>query len=91
MIFAAANFAALRLEQLVGPDASRIGSRVRLTNRELAVLRLMSMAVETMKLPKHLGSAKRPIRSHLKKVEAKLGVRSRTHAACEAVRQNLIP
>jgi DNA-binding CsgD family transcriptional regulator len=27
----------------------------------------------------------------LKKAQAKLGVRNRTHAACEALRHNLIP
>ena len=29
--------------------------------------------------------------SHIKKAQSKLGVRNRTHAACEAIRQNLIP
>ena len=35
-IFAAASFAALRLEQVAGPDAARIGSRAHLTPRELS-------------------------------------------------------
>ena len=33
IIFAAASFAALRLEQLAGPDPNRIGTRGRLTPR----------------------------------------------------------
>jgi LuxR family quorum sensing-dependent transcriptional regulator len=91
MIFAAANFAALRLEQLVGPDVGRIGSCPRLTNRELAVLRLVSTGRHTAGIAQALGLGEETIRSHLKKAEAKLGVHNRTHAACEALRQNLIP
>jgi len=91
MIFAAANFAALRLEQLVGSDVGRIGSWPRLTNRELAVLRLVSTGRHTSGIAQELGLGEETIRSHLKKAEAKLGVHNRTHAACEALRQNLIP
>jgi LuxR family quorum sensing-dependent transcriptional regulator len=91
MIFAAANFAALRLEQLTGPDAGRIGSRARLTNRELAVLRLISNGGKTSAIAQELGLGEETIRSHLKKAETKLGVRNRAHAACDAIRLNLIP
>ena len=91
MIFAAANFAALRLEQLVGPDVARIGASARLTNRELAVLRLVSMGRQTLAIAQELGLGEETIRTHLKKAEAKLGVHNRTHAACEALRNNLIP
>jgi DNA-binding CsgD family transcriptional regulator len=91
MIFAAANFAALRLEQLTGPDAGRIGSRARLTCRELAVLRLVSTGAQTDRIAQALGLGEETVRSHLKKAQVKLGVRSRAHAACEAVRLNLIP
>jgi DNA-binding CsgD family transcriptional regulator len=91
MIFAAANFAALRLEQLAGPNADRIGSRTRLTSRELAVLRMVSTGSQTSAVAEALGLGEETIRTHLKKAEAKLGVRNRAHAACEALRQNLIP
>jgi len=91
MLFAAANFAALRLEQLTGPDTNRIGSFARLTCRELAVLRSVSTGGQTQEIAKALGLGDETIRSHLKKAEAKLGVRNRTHAACEALRLNLIP
>jgi DNA-binding CsgD family transcriptional regulator len=91
MIFAAANFAALRLEQLAGPDVDRIGSRARLTSRELAVLRLVSAGGQTHEIAQALGIGDETIRSHMKKAQTKLGVRNRTHAACEALRQNLIP
>jgi DNA-binding CsgD family transcriptional regulator len=42
MIFAAASFAALRLEQLTRPDFARTGGPAQLTPREIAVLRLIS-------------------------------------------------
>ena len=90
MILAAANFAALRLEQLTSPDAGRIGSRARLTSRELAVLRLMSTGGQTRDIAQALGLGEETVRSHLKKAQAKLGVRNRTHAACEALRKGLI-
>src|SRR5262249_33969028 len=39
LLYMAANAAAVRLEQLIGPDINRAGSRVSLTLRELSVLR----------------------------------------------------
>jgi DNA-binding CsgD family transcriptional regulator len=91
MIFAAANFAALRLEQLAGPDVDRLGSFTRLTSRELDVLRLLSAGRQTRDIAQELSLGEETIRSHFKKAETKLGVRNRTHAACEALRQWLIP
>jgi LuxR family quorum sensing-dependent transcriptional regulator len=91
LIFAAANFAALRLEQLTGPDVNQVGARGRLTNRELAVLRSVSTGGQAGDIAKALGLGKETIRTHLKKAENKLGVHNRTHAACEALRQHLIP
>ena len=90
-ILAAANFAALRLEQLAGPDAGRIGSRARLTSRELAVLHLASTGRQTHDTAQALGLGEETVRSHLRKAQVKLGVRNRTHAACEALRKGLIP
>ena len=90
-VFAAASFAALRLEQLAGADASRIGSRAQLTPRELSVLRLVSTGSQCHDMAKALGLGEETIRSHLKKAQAKLGVRNRAHAVAEALRQNLIP
>jgi DNA-binding CsgD family transcriptional regulator len=90
-IFAAASFAALRLEQLTGPDPSRLGSRAHLTPRELSVLRLVSTGSQCHGAAKALGLGEETIRSHLKKAQAKLGVHNRAHAVAEALRQNLIP
>jgi DNA-binding CsgD family transcriptional regulator len=91
VIVAAASFAALRLEQLAGPDPNRIGSRARLTPREMAVLRLVSMGGQCQEVARALGLGDETIRSHLKKAQIKLGVRNRTQAVAEALRQNLIP
>lgn len=91
MIFAAASFAALRLEQLAGPDPNRIGRHSRLTPRELAVLRLAPTGAQSRDVAQALGLNEETIRSHLKKAQLKLGVRNRMHAVAEALRQNLIP
>ena len=91
LICAAASLAALRLEQLTGPDATRIGPRPRLTPREVAVLRMVSMGRQSLEIAQALGLGAETVRSHLKKAQAKLGAHNRTQAACEALRQNLIP
>ena len=91
ILFAAASFAALRLEKLVEHDPRWMGERARITARELAVLRLVSMGRRTEEVAKSLGLAEETVRSHLKKVQRKLGVRNRVQAAAEAVRQQLIP
>jgi len=49
------------------------------------------MGTQTDGIAQALGLGEETIRSHLKKAQAKLEVRNRTHAACEAVRLNLIP
>ena len=91
VIVAAANFAALRLEQLAGLDPKRVGSRGSLTPRELAVLRLVSTGVQHGDVAQALGLGEETVRSHLKKAQTKLGARNRTHAIAEALRQGLIP
>jgi DNA-binding CsgD family transcriptional regulator len=91
VVVAAANFAALRLEQLAGPDPDRLGARGRLTAREVAVLRLLSSGAQSRQVAQSLCIGEETVRSHLKKAESKLGVRNRVHAVAEALRQNLIP
>ena len=39
----------------------------------------------------YLGIGEETVRTHLKKVQSKLGVRNRTHAVAEALRRRLIP
>jgi LuxR family quorum sensing-dependent transcriptional regulator len=87
----ASSFAAERLEQLTGLDVKRMGLRSRLTARETAVLRLVSTGHQASEIAKALGLGEETVRSHLKKAQIKLGARNRAQAACEALRQNLIP
>ena len=91
ILFAAASFAALRLEQLIAHDPRWMGKRARITPRELAVLRLVSMGRRIEEIAKALNLGDETVRSHLKKVQSKLGVRNRAQATAEAVRQQLIP
>jgi LuxR family quorum sensing-dependent transcriptional regulator len=91
LICAAASFAALRLEQLAGPDPDRVGSVPKLTPRELATLRMVSVGRQTSEIAHELGLGEETVRSHLKKAQVKLDVYNRTHAACEALRLDLIP
>jgi len=91
LLFAAASFAALRLEQIVDSDPDRFVSRGQLTPRELAVLRLASMGAQSSEIAKALDIGSETVRSHLKKAQTKLGVRNRTQAVAEALRQNFIP
>ena len=91
VLFAAASFAALRLEQLACLDVDRIGSRAHLPPRELAVLRLVSMGGQSREVAEALGLGEETIFSHLKKAQDKLGASNRFHAIAVALRQNLIP
>jgi LuxR family quorum sensing-dependent transcriptional regulator len=91
LLIAAAAFAASRLEQVIGDDPKRFGEQPRITARELAVLRLVSLGMGSCEIGERLGIGEETVRSHLKKVQAKLGARNRAHAAAEAIRQQLIP
>ena len=89
ILIAASGFAAQQLEQLAGEDRRRAENPI--TPRELAVLRFASLGRRTAEIASLLGVGEETVRSHLKKVQAKLGARNRTHAAAEAVRRQLIP
>jgi LuxR family quorum sensing-dependent transcriptional regulator len=91
ILFAAASFAALRLEQLIDRDPRLLGRRTRITPRELAVLRLVSSGRQTAEIAKALELGEETVRSHLKKAQGKLGARNRSQAVAEAIRQQLIP
>jgi LuxR family quorum sensing-dependent transcriptional regulator len=91
LLIAAAAFVAMRFEQVIGEDPRRFGNRSPITPRELAVLRLVSLGKGTTEIAKLLGIGEETVRSHLKKVQSKLGVCNRAHAAAEAVRRQLIP
>jgi DNA-binding CsgD family transcriptional regulator len=91
ILFAAASFAALRLEQLIDHDPRWMGKRARVTPRELAVLRMVSTGRRNDEIARMLKIGEETVRSHLKKVQGKLGVRNRPQAVAEAIRQQLIP
>jgi DNA-binding CsgD family transcriptional regulator len=91
LLFMAANFAAIRLEQLAGPDPQRSGKRMSLTPRELSVLRLASNGHRTRKIAQLLELGEETVRSHLKKAQMKLSASDRLHAVAEAMRHHLIP
>jgi len=91
MIYAAAGFGALRLEQLASADPNLIGPHVHLTPRELSVLRLVATGAQFREVAEALGLGEETVRSHLKKAQAKLGARNRAQAVAEALRQHLIP
>ncbi len=91
VLFMGGTFAAIRLQKLLGPQACRIGKGAGLTPRELAVLRLLSAGNQMAEIAGLLGLGDETVRSHLKKAQAKLGVRTRTQAVAQAIRRRLIP
>lgn len=86
-----ATFAAIRLQKLVGTHAERIGQSPRLTPRELAVLRWLSVGNKVAEAAQTLQLGEETIRTHLKKAQTKLGVHSSAHAIAQALRLRLIP
>jgi DNA-binding CsgD family transcriptional regulator len=91
LLFMAANFAAIRLEHIVGPDPRRIAQQMSLTPRELSVLRLASNGHRTRRIAELLELGEETVRSHAKKAQAKLAAKDRSHAVAEAMRRHLIP
>jgi LuxR family quorum sensing-dependent transcriptional regulator len=65
MIFSAASFAAMRLNQLVGAAAESDNVTARLTPRELAVLRLLSFGTPFKEVAKHLELGEETVRTHV--------------------------
>ena len=86
-----ATFAAILLQKLVGSQAARIGNSPRLTPRELAVLRWLSVGNKIAGAAHTLKLGEETVRTHLKKAQAKLGVHNSSHAIAQALRLRLIP
>lgn len=91
IVFMGANFAAIRMEQLIGPNPNRLGAAPRLTPREQSVLRLFACGMPLSEVAEALGLGQETVRSHIKKAQTKLGVRNRTQAVAEALRQQFFP
>jgi DNA-binding CsgD family transcriptional regulator len=71
-------------------DVKGAAVRVRLTQRELSVLKIASDGRTADEIARALGLGMETVRSHLKKARTKLGARNSAHAVAEAMRQFLI-
>ncbi len=89
MIFAAASFAVMRLEQLQETRAERDGAYTRLTPRELAVIRLVSLGLSSREIAERLELGVETVRTHMKKVKLKLCAQNQAQAVAQAMRQRL--
>lgn len=76
--------AGLRVSQPEVPPASR------LDGRGLAVLGLLAAGAGTREIAQNLGYSDRTIKSVIHEIQLALGVRSRTQAVAEGIRQGLI-
>ncbi len=90
LVFAAASFAAMRLEQLVQADLERDGAYTRLTPRELAIIRLLSWGKSSQQIAEALDLEEETVRTHSGGIEAKLGAQNEAHAVAQAMRQRLL-
>ena len=91
ILFMGATFSAIRLQRILPCNPDRLGTGVALTPRELSVLRMMSFGHQVKDTAELLGLGEETVRSHMKKAQSKLGVRSRTQAVAQAIRRHLIP
>jgi LuxR family quorum sensing-dependent transcriptional regulator len=91
LLYLGGAFATTRLQQLAPLFADRLGKSASLTPRELAVLRSLSLGRRIAEVSEDLGLGTETVRSHLKKAELKLGVRTAVHAIAQAMRLRLIP
>ena len=71
-------------------DVKDADVRVRLTQRELTVLKIASDGRTADEIASVLGLGMETVRSHLKKARTKLGARNSAHAVAKAMRQLLI-
>ena len=91
LLYLGASFATTQLQKLAPPFAGRLGKGASLTPRELSVLRWLSLGHRIAEISNDLGLGEETVRSHIKKAQAKLGVRNSIHAVAQAVRLRLIP
>lgn len=75
---------------LAGLGAARPASN-QLTDRELAVLRLLAEGLPNKQVAARLGISRRTVERHCDNIYAKLGVGSRTEAVVRAISTKLVP
>ena len=91
LLFLGATYATIQLQKLVQPTPSRIPKGAALTARELSVLRALSLGEKPREVAKQLELGEETVRSHIKKAQLKLGVRTLGAAIASAIRLRLIP
>jgi len=90
ILFAAASFAAVRLDQLLKVSPESEEAYTRLTARELAAIRLLSWGKDLREIAEALGLGEETIRTHFKKAKTKLGAKTQPHMVATAMRQRQI-
>ena len=91
LLFLGATYATIQLQKLVQPTPSRIPKGAALTARELSVLRALSLGEKPSEVAKQLGLGEETVRTHIKKAQLKLGVRTLGAAIASSIRLHLIP
>lgn len=86
-----ATTTAVRLQKLAEGRVGKTKAAADLTPREIAVLRNLSCGKPIEEIAKVLGLGRETVRTHLKKAQAKLGVRTQSHAVAEAIRRKYCP
>lgn len=72
------------------PPGASDADRIRLSERETAVLRLIAIGKENAEIASELVISPNTVRRHVQSILKKLGIDNRTQAAVHAVRSNLI-
>jgi len=72
-------------KQMSRPEREHVPG-LRLTERELEVLRLMTGGYSNREIARALGVAEGTVKNHVSSILSKLGVRDRTRAVLQAVR-----
>ncbi len=86
-----ATSVAIRLQKIAKEQPRNAEKGTLLTPREKAVLRNLSSGNPVAEIAKILGIGEETVRTHLKKAQAKLDVRTQSHAVAEGIRRGYFP
>jgi DNA-binding CsgD family transcriptional regulator len=87
-LFSLAMQASMHLDEMI--PQSKENTPVRLSARERTVLHYLSNGVSDARMAHELGIGEATIRTYVRRALKKLGVKTRSHATAEAVRQLLV-
>ena len=76
-------------KQMSKPESKHMPG-LRLTERELEVLRLVATGKNNREIAKDLFISENTVKNHVRKIMGKLGARSRVHAVAEALSRQII-